>query len=66
MRKLDIIKEEAGVNVTIIITAEELIRTVYLHSNLGHWDSSVMQDPKQGKTIWVDVSLTIIDVAEHA
>lgn len=65
MRKLDIIKEEARVNVVIIITVEELMWSVYLHSNLGHWDSLVMQDPKQKKTIWVDISFTIIYVAER-
>lgn len=52
MRKLDIIKEKARVNVIIIITAEQQMRSIYLHFNLGHWDSSVMQDPKQETAVW--------------
>lgn len=50
MRESDVVK--GGVNVTIIVTAEEQISSVYLLSDLGHWDSSVTQGPKLEKALW--------------
>lgn len=47
-RKRGIMKEEKRLNATIIIIAEEQMKNIYLHSNLGHWDSSVIQE----KAIW--------------
>lgn len=38
MRKLGIVEEEKIMNVTIIISAEEQMRSIYLHSDLSHWD----------------------------
>lgn len=28
------------------------MRSIYLRSNLGHWDSVVIQDPTQEKAMW--------------
>lgn len=45
MRKLGIVEEEKRMNVTIIINAEEQMRSIYVHSDLGL--GLLMLDPKQ-------------------